>query len=214
MQESTPPRQAEEVRPPAKGKTPSRTTLLLSAVLGLLLLLLFLPNRRSGGGSMGKITHAAAETVSAGVLPGERSRRIVQDLPAAPVPKPAASLPIPPPGGVDAFGLPADGAFETGSAQSGDRPLSLASLAAYLPIWGYLEGEEVIVGGRVYHPGDQLVIRTPSGLCKARVAQIDRHCLVLRDEEDTEVRVPWPRASGGAASAVNEIFIDPTSSQR
>ncbi|QSR84998.1 hypothetical protein [Methylacidimicrobium sp. B4] len=187
-------------------------TLVLLAFIGVLLLLLFLPSRRSGR-EIGRVTHAAAQAEPASVLPGERAA-VPRSHPLDPAPKPVNQVPLPPPGGVDAFGLPASGAFETGSARSGDHALSLASLAPYLPIWGYLEGQEVIVGGRVYHPGDQLVIRTPSGLCKAQVAQIDRHCLVLRDEERTEVRVPWPRANSGSGMPPNEVFVDPSPSER
>jgi hypothetical protein len=203
-----------EQPPPKRGKPClSPTTLVLSGFIGLLLFLLFFPNRKAGW-EIGKVTHAAAQADGEAHLPGARSASAVQSLPAPPSPRLTESVALPPPGGVDAFGLPASGAFETGSAQSGEHPVSLSSLASYLPIWGYFEGQEVIVGGRVYRPGEQLVIRTPSGLCKARVAQIDRHCLVLRDEEGTEVRVPWPRPSGGPGTPANEIFIDPSSSGR
>ena len=194
-----------ETRPDSlstKRTTLPPTTLVLLGLVGLLLFLLFLPDRRSGR-DFGRVTHAAAQSHSAVSLPGERPEPVVPPAMAA------GSVPLPPPGGVDAFGLPASGAFETGSARSGDHPLSLSSLASYLPIWGYLEGQEVIVGGRVYRPGEQLVIRTPSVLSKARIAQVDRHCLVLRDEEGTEVRVPWPRPRSGSGMPANEVFVDP-----
>lgn len=213
MNQGIPGHEAKRDRAETKKGAFSPTTLILLALVGLLLLLLFLPSRRSGG-EIGKVTHAAAQEAPAGSLFGERSASVTRSLPAALSPKPVGNIPLPPPGGVDAFGLPASGAFETGSARSGERPLALSSLASYLPIWGYLEGQEVIVGGRVYHPGEDLVIRTPSGLCKARVARIDRHCLVLRDEEGSEVRVPWPRPSGGAGTPANEIFVDPSPSER
>ncbi|WP_018292211.1 hypothetical protein [Verrucomicrobium sp. 3C] len=180
-------------------------------MIGVLLFLLFLPNRKPGS-EIGKATHAAAQADAPAGLAVERSASVLRRVPPAPSPSLTGRVALPPPNGVDAFGLPANGAFETGSAQSVEHPLSLSSLASYLPIWGYLEGQEVIVGGRVYRPNEQLVIRTPSGLCKARVAQIDHHCLVLRDEEGTEVRVPWPRPSGGPGALGNEIFIDPTPS--
>ncbi|MDD4931889.1 MAG: hypothetical protein PHO89_00250, partial [Methylacidiphilaceae bacterium] len=201
-------------QPPFPGvkRSLSATTLVLLGLIVLLLFLLFLPNRKPGW-EIGRVTHAAAQADASANLAGERSASDLRSVPI-PTPKPTGSMPLAPPGGVDAFGLPANGAFETGSAQSAEPPITLSNLASYLPIWGYLEGHEVIVGGRVYHPGEPLVIRTPSGLCKARIAQIDRHCLVLRDEEGTEVRVPWPRPSGGPGAPVNEIFIDPTSPGR
>ncbi|MGD9897278.1 MAG: hypothetical protein AB7T14_09435 [Candidatus Methylacidiphilaceae bacterium] len=196
--------------PSAKRAAISPTTLVLLGIIGLLSFLLILPSRKRGF-ETGRVTHAAAETDAGSNLPAERPENVLRSVAGAVTSKPTRSLPIPPPGGVDAFGLPANGAFETGSARSGDHPLSLSSLAPYLPIWGYLEGQEVIVGGRVYRAGEPLVIRTPAGLCKARVAQIDRHCLVLRDEEGTEVRIPWPGPSSGSGTPANEVFVDPSS---
>ncbi|VVM08314.1 hypothetical protein MAMC_02050 [Methylacidimicrobium cyclopophantes] len=198
-------------RPSVQKITPSLTTLLLLSFLSVSLCFLFFPARRKGL-ELGKVTHAAMGMDGRADLPRELSPSALPHLSAPSSPKGEGSAAIPPPGGVDAFGLPASGAFETGSGRSADHPLSLSNLASYLPIWGYLEGEEVIVGGRVYRPGEQLVIRTPSGLCKARIAQVDRHCLVLQDEEGTEVRVPWPRPSGASGTPSNEIFIDPFSS--
>lgn len=189
------------------------TTLVLLGVIALLLFLLFLPARKSGR-ELGRVTHAAAQANSIADLLEKRPEIPERSFSTATPASPPGGVTIPPPGGVDAFGLPASGAFETGSAQSGDHPLSLSSLASYLPIWGYLEGREVIVGGHVYHPGEQLVIRTPSGLCRARVAQIDRHCLVLRDEEENEVRIPWPRSGSGSGTPANEVFVDPSSNGR
>ena len=203
-------RQTEDTRSVTKKAMLSPATLLLSAALGLMLFLFFLPGRKSRS-DMGKVVHAAAHSDRSGALLGERSTAAERARPNLASQKPAGTLPLPPPGGVDAFGLPATGAFETGSARSSDPPLALSSLAAYLPIWGYLEGQEVIIGGRVYHAGEPLAIRTPSGLCKARIVQVDRHCLVLRDEEGTEVRVPWPRTTEGSGIPSNEIFIDPSS---
>ncbi|WP_143958298.1 hypothetical protein [Methylacidiphilum kamchatkense] len=115
--------------------------------------------------------------------------------------------PVPlPANGIDAFGLPVQGTFLTGS--SADNPKdSLADLASSIPIRGFQEGKEVIIGNRVFHPGDVFLLRTLNQLQKIKVLSIESNVLVLQDQAGVEVRIPWPRVVMDEQGVYGEIQI-------
>jgi hypothetical protein len=98
-----------------------------------------------------------------------------------------------PAGSYDAFGLPVTGPFETASP-GGDPEAKedLADVAKSLPIQGYWEGREVIIAGKLYRPGDNLLIRTPRNVYRVTVSRILPEGLELVQEEGDPIRVLWP----------------------
>ncbi|QSR88918.1 hypothetical protein IT6_01010 [Methylacidiphilum caldifontis] len=119
------------------------------------------------------------------------------------VPKP---VPLPA-NGIDAFGLPVQGTFLIGSSFE-DQNSSLSDLASSIPIQGFMEGKEVIIGNRVFHPGDVFLLRTPAQLQKIKVIAIECDALILQDQAGTEIRVPWPRVILDEYGVYGEIQIN------
>ncbi|TFE73031.1 hypothetical protein A7K72_07415 [Candidatus Methylacidiphilum fumarolicum] len=115
--------------------------------------------------------------------------------------------PVPlPANGVDAFGLPVQGTFLTGSSTDNPKD-SLADLASSIPIRGFQEGKEVIIGNRVFHPGDVFLLRTLNQLQKIKVLSIGSNALILQDQAGVEVRIPWPRVVMDENGVYGEIQI-------
>ncbi|QSR86840.1 hypothetical protein EM20IM_00240 [Candidatus Methylacidiphilum infernorum] len=119
-----------------------------------------------------------------------------------------AQKPVPlPANGIDAFGLPVQGTFLTGSSAEATKNF-LPDLASSLPIHGYWEGKEVIIANRVFHPGDVFLLRTPNQLEKIKVLAIECNDLVLQDQTGTEVRIPWPKVLLEESGLYGEIQIN------
>ncbi|TFE66311.1 hypothetical protein A7Q09_10145 [Methylacidiphilum sp. Yel] len=115
--------------------------------------------------------------------------------------------PVPlPANGIDAFGLPVQGTFLTGSSMDNPKD-SLADLASSIPIRGFQEGKEVIIGNRVFHPGDVFLLRTLNQLQKIKVLSIESTALILQDQAGVEVRIPWPRVVMDENGVYGEIQI-------
>lgn len=104
-------------------------------------------------------------------------------------------------GSYDAFGLPVTGPFET--TAPGVDPESkenLIEVANMLPIQGFWEGREVIIGGRVYRPGESFLIRTQRNVYRVTITRILPEGLEIAEEEGAPIRILWPpyRVPAGA----------------